>query len=205
MIESSLKAVCIKAGAAAGLFAGAWLLTVRPADASLSDRTGLLQAQSRAIGEHADRTATADPTAATLEHLTAHAERFAGRLTLHQTDASIFDAIGSAASGHGVSVHRIDPRPTPRRSRFAPNGGAGPDAVGVTASEFLIELSGTYGAVVALLDTFQETLGLSRIVEIRLAAAAAGQVRGVIGLAIYRAPSDATIIPEPDEGAQDDT
>jgi hypothetical protein len=202
--NTSFKAVCIKAVTAAGLFAAAWVLTVKPASASLADRNNLLEAQTLAINDFTARTATTDTTAATLEKLTAHARHFADRITRHPTDSGVYDAVESAASAHGVSVHRTEPRPVPRRPRSSLKPSSTAAVSGVTEAVFTIELSGTYGSIVAFLDTLGETLGLARVVDIRLAASAGDDVRGVVGLAVYRVPPTAIIIPDPQEAGEDD-
>lgn len=203
MNESGINAVLLKAATAAGLLAGAWLLTVKPANASLQDRSDLVEAQSNAIADYAARTAMRDTTALALENITAHAEQLADRLTRHPTDAGIFAAIESTAYAHGVSVHRIEPRAVPRRSRQSKPTNK-PDPVGVTVAEFSIDLSGGYGAVAVFLDTVGGSVGLARVTDLRLAASAGGQVRGVIGLSVYRVPPNTTIIPESLEDGEDE-
>lgn len=203
MNDSGIKAVAIKAVTAAGLFAAVWLLTVKPADASLRERNQLLEAQAHAINDYALRTRHEDTTAIALANLAAHAEHFADRLTRHPTDASIYDAIESAASANGVRVHRTEPRPAPRKPRSTKSS-ANPDPVGVTVAEFSVELSGSYGAVAAFLDTIGKTLGLARVVEVRLASSAGGQVRGVIALSVFRVPPSTKIVPETQEAGEDE-
>lgn len=204
MNDTSLKAVCVKATTAAGLFAAAWMFTVKPATANLDDRRNLLDAQSIAVSEFTERTRTADTTALALDRINTHAKDFAERLTRHPTDAGIYDAIEAAASTHRVSVHRTEPRAVPRRSRAAGRTAPTADSSGVTVAVFTIELTGTYGSVVAFLDTVSETLGLVRVVDIQLTASTGDNVRGVIGLAAYRVPPDAIIIPDLQEAGEDD-
>lgn len=203
MNEHVLKPVAVRTLIACVLLAAAWIFTVKPARAELHDQRLRFDTQSMAVETYLRADPDENHTLRTEANLVERVERFADAMTLHSSNASIFDQIEKTAAARSVRIHRTDPRSSvrpqsrPNRRRGAP---AEPE---ITTDEFVIEFSGPYGGVASFVADLPASLGLIHIGDMRLARTASSSVRGVMTVTVYRVPDRSAIIPQPAETSDD--
>ena len=203
MNEHVLKPVAVRTIIACVLLAAAWIFTVKPARAELQDQRLRLETQTRAVEAYRRAGSEENRTLRTEAILAERIEKLADAMTLHRTNASIFEQIEKTAAARSVQIHRTDPRSSGRAQNRTDRRRGAPTEATITTDEFHIEFSGPYGGVAAFVAELPASLGMVRIGDMRLTRTASSDVRGVMTVTVYRVPDRTTIIPQPSEPNDD--